>query len=132
MAKNSISEIGIRLIISIFSFIVALILLGMLFALALLLRALARRQKENRPLTRALLRISRPLLFCSIVNFMLLGFRELGAAVLSARIWPALVDAISVIWFALVFQAIRLSYTEETARLEDQRKYREYLPKKKK
>ena len=101
----------------------------LVFAVGIFLRVFSNKRRTNPLLAKALKRISRPLFFCAIMGLILVWFRELGAAILSARFWLALIFIISAVWFALVFYAIRKRYDDEFTRLEQEKKYKEYLPK---
>lgn len=114
------------------SLIIALVILAIFLGIGVFLRVLSRSRKSNPPLCRALVRVSRPFLFFSITGFILVWFRQLGAAVLSARFWLAFVFVISATWFVCVFIKVRKSYGREYERLETEKKYKEYLPKRKK
>ena len=102
---------------------------ALIFVAGILMRVFASKRKNNPLLSKAVKRISRPLFFCAVMGLILIWFRELGAAILSARFWLALILAISAVWFALVFRIIRKRYAAEYARMEQEKKYKEYLPK---
>ena len=101
----------------------------LILALGVFLRVFSKTKRSNPLLAKSLKRISRPLFFCAIMGLILVWFRNLGAAILSARFWLALILIISTVWFALVFYALRKRYDAEYARLEQEKKYKEYMPK---
>lgn len=110
------------------------ITLGCLIALALsgiVLRIVAKRMKENPPLSRGLFRLARPLFFVSLLGIIFFAFRQMGAAVLSARVWLLVISLIAVVWFVMVLRSVRRKYRVEYQRLREEQKYRAYLPKKK-
>lgn len=114
------------------SLIIAIVMLAVVLVIGIAARVLARSRKSNPPLCRALVRASRPFLFFAITGFILVWFRQLGAAVLSARFWLVFVFVISVIWFVWIFIKVRKNYEREYERLEAEKKYKAYLPKRKK
>lgn len=112
------------------SFIVAIVALTLCAAAAIALRILAQKKRANPPLARGLRRLSRPLFFLAILGFILVWFRELGAAILSARALLALIFVIAAVWFALILRSTLRTYQSEYQRLQEEKKYRAYLPKK--
>lgn len=114
------------------SFVMALVLLGILFATGVALKILAKRKKINPPLARGLSRLARPLFFISISGFILAWVRQLGAGILSARFWFALIFLITLAWFALVLRSVLRKYKVEYTQMKERWKYEQYLPKKKK
>lgn len=112
------------------SFVAALIVLGMLFAAGVVLKVLAKRKKINPPLARGLSRLAKPLFFISISGFILAWVRQLGAGILSARFWFALIFLITVAWFALVLRSVLRKYKIEYTQMKERWKYEKYLPKK--
>lgn len=113
------------------SFIVALVGLGVFFAVGVALRVMAGKRRSNPPLARGLRRSARPFFFFSLLGVVLVFFRQLGALILSARFWMAFILAITVAWLVWILRTFLKSYKIERARLEQERKYREYLPKRK-
>ena len=109
--------------------IIMLSFLVLVLALGIFLRVFSNTKRSNPLLAKSLKRIARPFFFCAIMGFLLVWFRQLGAAILSARFWPALILIISTVWFALVFLAVRKRYDAEYSRMEQEKKYKEYLPK---
>lgn len=114
------------------SFIIALVIIGVIFATGIAFRIIANKRRNNPPLKKGLIRLSRPFFFLAIVSFIFVWFRQLGAVILSARVWLALIDIIAALWFGFVLRAVLRSYKIEYARLQEKWKYQEYLPKKKK
>lgn len=114
------------------SFVATLIVLGIFFVGGIALKILAKQKRAHPPLARGLSRLARPLFFFAILGFVLVWFRQLGAAVLSARFWMFLVFAIAAVWFGLVLKSMLKTYKDEYARIEQRRKYEEYLPRKRK
>src|SRR3989338_10659963 len=112
------------------SFITALIALAVFFAGGIALKVLAKQKRKNPPLSRGLTRLARPFFFFSILGFFLLWFRQLGAAVLSARFWLAFIFAVAAVWFTLVLRGVLRTYKGEYERLQEKRKDEEYLPRK--
>lgn len=113
------------------SLIIAAVILGVVFLGAVALRIAAKRFQGNAPLTRGLVRLSRPLFFLSIMGFLLFSFRELGAAILGARFWVALILLISIVWIVLVERSFLKTYRFEYEKIKQVEKYKEYLPKRK-
>lgn len=113
------------------SFIVVVAVLTLCAAAAIALRILAQKKRANPPLARGLRRLSRPLFFLAILGFILIWFRQLGAAILSARVLLALIFVIAVVWSVWILRGVLSTYQAEYARMQEERKYREYLPKKK-
>lgn len=113
------------------SFIIALVILGGLFALAILFRVFSREYAPNPLLARGLRRIARPFFFTSITGLIFVGIRQLGAAVLSSRFWMVLILGIGIAWFVMIFRALRGTYEAQITQFQAEKKYREYLPKRK-
>lgn len=114
------------------SFIVLLVILVLFFALGIVLKMGARkRRRTNPPLAKGLQRLARPFFFFALVGLLLMFTRQLGAAVLSARIWLAAVFVIALLWGTWVIRSVWRNYQAEVKRLEEQRKYQAYLPKRK-
>lgn len=114
------------------SFIVLLIILVLVFALGIVLRVGARqRRRTNPPLAKGLQRLARPFFFFALLGLFLVFTRQMGAAVLSARIWLAAVFIIALVWGIWVARLVWKTYPAETQRLEELRKYQAYLPKRK-
>jgi len=111
--------------------VVAVIVLGLFFIGATVLRIVAGRKKTNPPLAKGLRRLSRPLFFFSLFELGLVGCRQLGAAVLSSRLIMFAIFVISVVWLVFSVRALLRSYTREYQKLLETRKYQAYLPKKK-
>lgn len=114
------------------SLVIILVLFGGLFAVAILLRVFAREYAPNPLLARGLSRIAKPFFFVSIACLILIVFRQLGAAVLSARFWIFLVLGIGIVWFVVIFRVLRGTYEAEVVKFQAEKKYREYLPKRRK
>lgn len=113
------------------SFIVAIVMLALCAAAAIALRILAQKKRANPPLARGLRRLSRPLFFLAILGFILIWFRQLGAAILSARALFALIFVITLAWLVWILRSTLRTYKAEYQRLLEEKKYRAYLPKKK-
>lgn len=113
------------------SFIVVIAVLTLCATAAIALRIMAQKKRANPPLARGLRRLSRPLFFLAILGFILIWFRQLGAAILSARALFAFTFIIALAWFIWILRGVLSTYKAEYARLQEERKYREYLPKKK-
>lgn len=111
--------------------IVAVAVLILCGVVGVIFRVIARRLKSNPPLTKGLVRLSRPLLFLALTGLIWIWFRQLGAAILSARAWLFLIGLIAVVWVIWIIRSTRKTYHTELARLQDEKKYREYLPKRK-
>ncbi len=111
------------------SFIIVVTVLLVLLVLAILLKTSAAKWRGNPPLVKALRRLARPLLFFAILGGIFVTFRQLGALVLSARIWLALIDLIALVWFILVLYRVHKTYKSEFAAIQERRKYEAYLPK---
>ena len=114
------------------SFIIVLVILGGLLALAILLRVFSREYAPNPLLARGLHRIARPFFFTSITGLIFIGIRQLGAAVLSSRFWMVLIFGAGIAWFVVIFRALRGTYESQIAQFQAEKKYREYLPKRRK
>lgn len=114
------------------AFIITLVVLGALLGIAIVLRVFARQYTLNPLLVRGLLRSTKPFFFSAILGLVLTAFRQLGAAVLSARFWMVLVLGVGIAWFGMVFYKLRGTYDAEYARLQAEKKYKEYLPKRRK
>lgn len=113
------------------SLIVALLILIAFFMAGVILRIISKRKRENPPLSRGLFRLARPCFFVAILGLIFTAFRQMGAAVLSARFWMLLIDLIGLIWFVMVARMVRSTYAAQFTKLQEVRKYQEYLPKKK-
>lgn len=113
------------------SFIVVVMVFGLCAVAAVALRILAQKKRANPPLARGLRRLARPLFFLAILGLILVWFRQLGAAVLSARAGLVLILVIALVWFAFILRAMLRTYKTEYSRLQEEQKYRSYLPKKK-
>ena len=113
------------------SFIIVLVIIGAIFVTGIVLRIIANKKRNNPPLKNGLIRLSRPFFFLAIVLFILVWFRQLGAVILSARAWLALIVIIAGLWFGFALRVVLRSYKVEYARLQEKWKYQEYLPKKK-
>lgn len=111
------------------SFIVALIALAVLLVAAIVLKISAAKWRGNPPLWRALNRLARPLIFLVILGGVLITFRQLGASVLSARAWLALVDILAIAWFVVVLRRVHKTYKPELLQMRERKKYETYLPK---
>lgn len=114
------------------SLAIILILLTAFFAGGIALKIIAKKNKSNPPLSKGLRRLSRPLFFFSILGLILVGCRQVGAAILSSRSWILLILVIAAVWFALISRATFKTYKTEYEKIKERRKYEEYLPKKKK
>ncbi|MBI4135166.1 hypothetical protein HY477_00315 [Candidatus Uhrbacteria bacterium] len=111
------------------SFITVFILLLVLLVLVIALKTSAAKWRGNPPLAKALRRLARPIFFLVILGGVFVTFRQLGALVLSARIWLALIDTIAIVWFVLVLQRVHKTYKTEFTQIQERRKYEAYLPK---
>ena len=114
------------------SLIIALSALILVLATAVALRVLAHKKSGNPPLARFARRAARPLFFLAILGLLLVWFRQLGAAILSARFLMALILLIALLWLVVILRAFRKTYRAELARLASEHQYRAYLPKKNK
>ncbi|MDO8505107.1 MAG: hypothetical protein Q7S48_00795 [bacterium] len=114
------------------SFIIALVVLGALLAVAILLRVFSREYAPNPLLARGLRRISKPFFFMSITGLAFVGVRQVGAAVLSSRFWMVFILGGGFAWFVVIFRSLRSTYENEIAKFYAQKKYKEYLPKRRK
>lgn len=114
------------------SFIIAIIILVLIFAVGVALRTMARYKKWNPPLSKGLRGLARPCFFFSIFTAILISFRELGAMVVSARFLILLILAITITWFAVILRVMLKNYQTEYNKLQNKWKYEAYLPKKKK
>ena len=114
------------------SFIIALVIFGGLLALGILLRIFSAHYAPNPLLTRGLRRIAKPFFFTSIAGLILIGIRQIGAAVLSSRFWLLFVLGAGIAWFVVIFRSLRGTYESDIAKFQAEKKYREYLPKRRK
>ena len=114
------------------SLIVMTVVLVGICAIAIVLRVFARQYASNPLIAKGLYRVTKPFLFTAILGGVFVAFRQLGAAVLSMRFFIFLTIVIGIAWFAGSFHAVRKKYVGEYARLEQSKKYREYLPKRRK
>lgn len=114
------------------SFIAALTVIGLFFAGAIALKVAAKHKRENPPLSRGLARLARPLWFFSILGFALVWFREIGASIISARFWFALIFVVAAVWFGALLRGLLKTYQGDYTKIEERRKYEEYLPKRRK
>lgn len=113
------------------AFIVAVVIFVLCFLAGIVLRIVPRRKQLPPPLFKILVRVSRPLFFFSILGGFLLLFRQVGAAILSARAWPLLIFLITAVWLGVMLRGLLKRYRSELALLEQQRAYKSYLPKRK-
>lgn len=113
------------------AFIVAVVIFALCFLGGIALRIVPRRKQLPAPLIKILVRVSRPLFFFSILGGLLLWFRQVGAAILSARALLLLIFLIAAVWFVLMLRGSLKRYRSELALLEQQRAYKLYLPKRK-
>lgn len=114
------------------SLFIMLALLAGVFAVGLILRFAAKgRRHHDPPLAKALMRMARPLFFFAVLGALFVAFRQLGALVLSARIWLMLTAAIAVAWGTAVFRRVHKTLGTDRARLQADVTYKQYLPKRK-
>ncbi|HBO99876.1 MAG: hypothetical protein UX17_C0031G0011 [Parcubacteria group bacterium GW2011_GWC2_45_7] len=114
------------------SFAVALVVLGILFAAGIVLRVMANKKRANPPFARGLRNLSRPLFLLSILGIVFVFFRQLGALILSARVWMLALFIIAAVWFAFILKNFLRNFKLEFEKLQAEKKYKEYLPKRNK
>ena len=113
------------------AFIIAVMIFALCFIAGIVLRIVPRRRQMPPPLVKILARVSRPFFFFSILGAFLAWFRQVGAAILSARAALLLIFLIAAVWLGLILRGSFKRYRSELAVLEQQRAYKSYLPKRK-
>jgi ACR3 family arsenite efflux pump ArsB len=113
------------------SFIIVVVILVAFFVAGIVLKHLAKKVKNNPPLSRGLRKIAKPLFLFSLLGLLLTWFRQVGAGILSARAWTLLIFITALIWFVVILRDFLKTHQAEYNRFKEEQKYKEYFPKKK-